>query len=153
MSVDKPDKREGAGHALPGGFELLDHTGEVGVSATGRDLREAFAQAARGMFSIIVELEDVEEIEEWEVQVEAPDIEALLVAWLNELIYRFETHGTLFRRFRVLELNETNLRATCSGEQANPQKHRFKTDIKAATYYMLKVEPGEPSRVQVILDI
>ena len=105
------------------------------------------------MFSIIVELEDVEEVGEWEVQVEAPDIEALLVAWLNELIYRFETHGTLFRRSRVLELNETNLRATYSGEQANPQKRRFKTDIKTATYYMLKVEPGEPSRVQVILDI
>ena len=136
-----------------GGFELLDHTSEVGVSATGRDLKEAFAQAAQGMFSIIVESEDVEEVLEREVQVEAPDIGALLVAWLNELIYRFEAEGTVFKGFQVVELTDTRLRATCWGEQANPRKHRFKTDVKAATYHMLEVEPGEPSRVQVILDI
>ena len=44
-----------------GGFELIDHTADVGILATGKDLQEAFAYAAQGMFSVIVELEDVAE--------------------------------------------------------------------------------------------
>ncbi len=136
-----------------GGFELLDHTSEVGVSATGRDLKEAFAQAAQGMFSIIVESEDVGEVLEREVQAEAPDIGALLVAWLNELLYYFDAENMLFARFEVSELGETRLEARAYGEKVDGSRHRLKTGIKAATYHMLEVESGNGARVQVLFDV
>ena len=72
-----------------GSFEILEHTGEIGILARGRTPSEVFAEAARGMFSFIVDLGAVEERDVRRVEVEATDLEALLVEWLNELTYRF----------------------------------------------------------------
>ncbi|MBI2861886.1 MAG: archease, partial [Chloroflexi bacterium] len=88
-----------------------------------------------------------------EVEVKATDWGALLVEWLNELLFIFDTEQLLLRRFQVLELNDQKLRANCFGERVVPQRHHLKLAIKAATYHQLQVEVGDPCRVQVILDI
>ena len=41
-------------------FEILNHTADVGIIAYGADMKEAFANAAKGLFSLITELDDVE---------------------------------------------------------------------------------------------
>ena len=135
------------------GFKIIDHVSEIGVEATGHDLKEAFASAALGMFSIIVELESVEAREKIEVEVEAPNQEDLLVAWLNELIYRLEGQNMVFCKFDVAELTGIRLKALCWGEKADQARHRFKTGVKSATYHALKVENGRPAMVRVVLDI
>lgn len=135
------------------GFKIIEHVSEAGVEATGRDLRKAFANAALGMFSIIVELETVEPKENVQVEVEAPNREDILVSWLNELIYRFEAQSWVFCKFEVMELTDTHLKAKCWGEKADEHKHRFKTGVKSATYHALKVQKGRPAKVQVVLDL
>lgn len=135
------------------GFRILEHTADVGVAACGEDLREAFANAARGLTNVIADLEAVQEREERRVQVSAPDLEGLLVAWLGELIYLFDVEHLLFRRFQITELTDTSLTARCFGEQADPARHRVKMGVKAATYHQLQVVSGPPSRIQVYLDI
>ena len=134
-------------------FEVFDHTADVGVRATGDTLAEAFAQAARGMFSIITDLETVRPAESRQVEVTAPDIEALLVNWLNELLYLFEAEGLLLVDYSIHSLGDTELSATCAGEQVDPERHPIKTGVKAATYHSLEIRQGRQCRVQVILDI
>ena len=68
---------------MKGSFEFMDHTADVSVVAWGEDLREAFAQAALGLFALVVEIEGVREEEVRAIEVTAPDREALLVAWLK----------------------------------------------------------------------
>ncbi len=75
-------------------FEILEHTADVGIVAYGSDMKQAFANAAKGLFSIITELDDVEETGHRDIALTAPDRESLLVAWLNELIYLFDTENT-----------------------------------------------------------
>jgi hypothetical protein len=41
--------------------------------------------------------------------VEAPDREALLVAWLNHLLYLYDVDGFLGRDFDILELQDDRL--------------------------------------------
>ncbi len=135
------------------GFKIIEHVGEVGVEASGRNLKEAFATAAQGMFSIMVELNSVEAKEKVEVEVKAPNQEDLLVAWLNELIYRFEAQSWVFCRFDVVELTDTHLKAACWGEKADEARHHFKTGVKSATYHALMVDKGKLVTVKVILDI
>ena len=136
------------------GFELLDHTADVGVLARGETMGEAFAQAALGMVSVMTDLEGIEAREEREVEVEATDREALLVAWLTEFIYLFGVEGFLPRRIDVLEISETRIRAQCSGEKLDPSRHTVQTEVKAATYHMLEVtEKDGLWQVRVILDI
>jgi SHS2 domain-containing protein len=135
-------------------FEFIEHTADIGLVAYGADMKQVFANAARGLFSLITELDRVSEKKKHDVQITAPDREALLVNWLNELIYLFEAKGIQFSRFEITDLTDTQLRATVYGEKINLKKHRLKTQVKAATYHMLKIEQNEGGwKGQVIFDM
>jgi len=134
-------------------FDILDHTADVGIIAYGASLNQAFANAARGLFSIITDLDDVEEALSRDIEVTAPDQESLLVAWLNELIYRFDVENILFNRFDIAQLDSTRLKARAYGEKVDSSRHKLKTGVKATTYHMLKVEKTNGYQVQVLFDI
>ncbi len=139
-----------------GSFQILEHTGEIGILAYGNTAVQAFSQAARGMFSFMIDLDAVEEHEVRHVEAEGPDIEALLVAWLNELIYLFDVEGLVFKSFHVQEMDDTHLKALCYGERLDVERHRFSIGPKAATYHMLEVKKESEAsgwRARVILDI
>ncbi len=133
-------------------FEILPHTADVGIIAYGSDMAEAFSNAARGMFSLITELDRLGETERRDTHLTAPDRESLLVAWLNELIYLFDVENIIFRKFDITLLGETELKATSYGDKVD-HKHQLKMGIKAATYHMLKIEENNGIRVQVLFDI
>jgi SHS2 domain-containing protein len=134
-------------------FEILNHTADVGIIAYGADMKQAFANAAKGIFSLITELDDVEEVLHRDAELTATDEESLLVEWLNELIYQFDTEGIIFKRFDITQLDNTRLKARGYGERINRARHKLKMGVKAATYHMLKVERGDGCRVQVLFDI
>lgn len=134
-------------------FEILDHTADVGIIAYGNDTSEAFANAAKGLFSLITELDDVSEIEYRDIELTAPDQESLLVAWLNELIYLFDAEQMLFKRFDITQLSPTHLKARSYGHKVDSAKHKLKIGVKAATYHLLKIEKSNGCKVQVLFDI
>ena len=134
-------------------FEIIDHTADVGVVAYGDNIGQAFGNAARALFNLITELDSVAEVVYRDIELSATDEESLLVEWLNELIYLFDTENIVFKRFDVTVLPNASLRARSYGEKVNRLRHRLKTGVKAATYHMLRVEKGNGCRVQVIFDI
>ncbi len=133
-------------------YKLIEHTADTGLIAYGKNLPEAFGNAAYGMFSIIAELDNVRETESRRIDVSGDDPESLLFEWLNRLLYYFDVDMLLFKRFEVKLLPENRLKAICYGEKYDPLLHRLKTGIKSATYHMLRVD-GEKNEVQVILDV
>ena len=133
-------------------FELIEHTADMGLAAYGKDLAEAFAHAAYGMFSIIAELDGVKEAEQRQVEIKEDDMEGLLFEWLNSLLYYFDVETLIFKRFDIMEFGEGRLKAVCYGEKYDASRHRLKTGIKSATYHMLEVD-GKKNRVQVIFDV
>ena len=134
-------------------FDIVNHTADVGIMAYGTDIKQAFANAAKGLFSLITELDDVEETLYRDIKITATDKESLLVEWLNELIYQFDAENIIFKRFDITELNNTRLKARSYGEKVDQSKHRLKTAVKAATYHLLKVDKDDGYKVQVIFDI
>jgi len=134
-------------------FEFIDHTADVGIIAYGATIKQAFANAAKGLFSLITELDDIEEVLHRDIEVTTTDKESLLVEWLNELIYLFDAENIIFKRFDITELNNTRLKARNYGEKVDYSKHKLKTGVKAATYHMLKVNKDDGYQVQVIFDI
>ncbi len=134
-------------------FEIINHTADVGIIAYGADLSQAFANMAKGLFSLIADLDSVEEVLHRDVELSATDEESLLVEWLNELIYQFDTEGIIFKRFDIIQLDSTRLKARGYGEKVDKSRHKLKMGVKAATYHMLKVDKGEGGRVQVLFDI
>jgi SHS2 domain-containing protein len=139
---------------MPKAYRTFNHTADIGLQAYGSDLPEAFTSAARGMFSIITDLRRVGCGTRQEVEVTASDQEALLVEWLNELLFRFDSEQMLFKQFIIKEFTDTKLKAVCCGEKADRRRHLLKCGIKAATYHMLKIGPGKAGyRIKIILDI
>ena len=134
-------------------FEIIDHTADVGIIAHGVDMKQAFANAATGLFSLITDLDIVKETLCRDIEVTATDKESLLVEWLNELIYRFDTENIIFKRFDITELNDTRLKGRSYGEKVDNSRHELKTGVKAATYHMLKVDKNDGCKVQVLFDI
>jgi len=136
-------------------YEPLEHTAEAGVIARGATLAEAFANAAEGMYALVLELDGVAEREVREVALEGDGHEALLVDWLLELVFLTETEGLVFRRFQVDELSETRLRARAWGERFDPERHRsHNVMVKAVTQYLLEIARENGGyRVQVLFDI
>ncbi|MDP3878859.1 MAG: archease [Dehalococcoidales bacterium] len=134
-------------------FEIIDHTADVGIIAYGADIKQAFANAAKAMFSLITELDDIDEVLHRDVEVVSSDRENLLVAWLNELIYLFDVENILFKRFDIARLNQTQLKARVYGEKVDNVRHKVKLGIKAATYHMLKIEKENGVKAQVVFDI
>ncbi|MBN1189875.1 MAG: archease [Dehalococcoidales bacterium] len=136
-------------------FELIGYTADVGIRATGTDLARAFCHAADGMFSLITDREKIEEAGSCDISVDASDRESLLVAWLNELVFLFETEQWLFKRYHIDELTENSLKARCYGEKIDKSRHDLKREIKSATYHRLKIEkmPDGGYEARVLLDI
>jgi SHS2 domain-containing protein len=140
--------------AMKKAFEILDHTADIGIIAYGADVEELFSNAALALFSLITELESIEEKLHHNLKVSSEDRDSLLVEWLNELIYFFDTKHILFKRFDIESLTHNELQATCHGEGFDPMKHKIKRGIKAATYHMLKLDKNSDGyKAQVILDI
>ena len=133
-------------------FRIIEHTADTGLVAYGRQLEETFANAAVGMFSIMTDLRKVREKEARVVELAEEDMEGLLFAWLNELIYLFEVDRLLCRRFVVEELEERRLKAICYGEKIDLKRHNLKIGIKSATYHLLRVD-RERHRARVIFDV
>ena len=133
-------------------FRLIEHTADTGLVAYGKNLAEAFANTAYGLFSLIVEPNNIMEKESLKVTVQAQDMEGLLFNWINELIYIFEVKHLLLKSFIITEFTGQSLEATCWGEKYDPSRHQLKTGVKSATYHMLKVD-REKNRVQIIFDV
>ena len=134
-------------------FEIINHTADVGIRAYGVDISQAFANAARALFSLITELDDVAEVLYRDIELTAPDEESLLVEWLDELIYLFDVENVVFKRFDITELSSTRLKARSYGEKVDSLRHKLKVGVKAATYHMLKIDRGDGCQVQILFDI
>jgi SHS2 domain-containing protein len=135
-------------------FDLIEHTADIGIVVYGKDLNETFANAAFALFSLITEPSQVKPAIRQNITLTASDREALLVRWLNELIFYFETERFLFARFDIAVLTATDLQAECYGERIDPSRHTLKKGVKAATYHLLSVTRNNQGyRAQVIFDI
>ncbi len=135
-------------------YELLDHTADIGIIVHGVELPETFGNAAYAMFDILTNIDEVKETGRFDIQVSASDVEELLVTWLDELLYRYETERVIFKRFVIEDMDETSLRATAFGEKIDPLRHEIKLEIKSVTYHQLKVEKTDDGwKAQVIFDV
>ncbi len=135
-------------------FHILEHTADVGFEAYGATREEAFANAARALIHLIVDLESVAPREEVRIQVEGRDPASLLVNWLSEILYLWDAEGWLFRDFEVRSFQDHSVSAVARGEKFDRARHQAKLLVKAITYHQLALE-GTPEgwRARVYVDI
>jgi SHS2 domain-containing protein len=123
-------------------YQYFDHTGDIGVVLSGRTVDELFASAAAAFSDSITPLAGIEPRRPEELDVAAPELDLLLVDFLSELLYRFDTRGWLTREAQV-EVREQDggweLQGTLLGEKQDPARHPVRVLIKAVTYHTLAI--------------
>ena len=135
-------------------YTQLPHTADIWIRARGRDLPELFANAGFAFFDLTAELANVVEKDGQVIRAQAADRELLLIAWLGELLYHFDALHFIFKRFDIIELDDTHVVARAFGEKCDRSRHRLRTEIKAVTYHQLAVEQvGDHWEASVIFDI
>ena len=135
-------------------YELFDHTADVGLRVMAPDLARVFSEAAEGLFSVIVEeIPQGVSSRRLDFRLEAESVEFLLVDWLSELLYVFDTKHLLLDAFEV-DLRGTSLRATALARPLDEKRDRLLHEVKAVTYHGLRVEATEGGWLaELILDI
>ncbi len=135
-------------------YEMIDHTADIGIRVFGKDIAEVFSNSAYAMFDILTDPEKVEKKESYNVQVSANNIEQLLVKWLDELLFRYETERVIFGEFVINEIDDTHINAMVIGEKIDRNRHEIKTEIKNVTYHQLQIRKTDGDwEAQVIFDV
>ncbi len=136
------------------GFDILEHTADVGVRGWGGSIEEAFRQATLGLLDIVGAWRPHadEAGERLAISVEGRDLGSVLVDWLGEVLYLQDTRDVVIRSFEVEEV--AGDRAEGWVELSRRPAEIEGTAVKAITYHQLSVEErGGGWTVTVYLDI
>jgi SHS2 domain-containing protein len=118
-------------------WEHFPHDADVGVQGWGTTAAQAFEQAAYALTAVITHAEVKPQLLV-RVRCEAPDLELLLVEWLNAIIYEMAVRKMLFGRFAV-RIDDGRLEGTLWGEPVDVERHAPACEPKGATYTALRV--------------
>lgn len=137
-----------------GDFSVGPHSADLELTFRAGTLKELFAAAARSTLDYIVPGPGRGRRATRVVELEAPGREELLVAWLNEVLYRLEVEGVKYDRYRFRSLGRRRLKAEISGAGLDLARRAAGPGIKAATYHNLVVEKtGGAWEARVIFDL
>lgn len=139
-------------------YEFLEHTADAYIAAYGKDLIEAFENAALAMYDVMTQVEKVASSTENTIKTEGTDEYSLLYNWLEALLVKSEIDGMLYSKFKISCLQKTQrgyrLKARVWGEKFDSKKHLQKVGVKAVTYHRMEIveKPGKTC-LKFILDI
>ena len=141
-------------HPLHKGYIFFDHTADIGIRATAPTLRELFLAMAQGLVELIAEDSRLSPLQARPIHLTAPDADALLLAWLQELLFWFSTDRFLPVVYALDEVSPTSLRGTVRGDVFDPTRHAQGREVKAITRHRLSVRQEAGGwRGEVIVDI
>jgi len=139
-------------------WEHFGHGADIGVRGIGRTIGESFEQAAIALTAVMTDPTKVFARREIRVERTAGDREALLVEWLNALVYEMAVRSMIFSRFEVgIEMtNEGDrLHGLAWGEEIDVARHEPAVEVKGATYTSLFVgqDPDGAWVAQCVVDV
>ena len=136
-------------------YKFLDHATDAFVEVTAKDLKEAFLVAADAVIDLTIDKNRVEEKEEREFSSQGKDLRYLLFSWLEELTFVLITEGFAIKRieFDIEQNSGYFIRAKAFGEPLDLKKHNFKVEIKAPTFYEMKIEQNKGVFMRFLLDL
>lgn len=136
-------------------YQTFEHTADVGVRGIGKTFEEALQEAAKAMFSVMLNIKKVKPAKSVKVEVDIKGLDKsqILVEWLNRLVAEKDISMMAFSKFKV-QIKGNKLIGTAWGEKFDPKKHESEVEVKAATYSQLKVgKKNNKWVVQCIVDV
>jgi len=128
--------------------EWRSHTAEIELAVDAASPEQVLVEAAQALAELISLGRDGEP-QNLHVAIDAADLGALLVEWLEELIFLADTKGFVPERVNDLELRGASLTATLVGRRGPVEPL-----VKAATYHGLRFACHDGVwQARVVLDV
>ncbi len=139
-------------------YKYLDHGADIGLEVTSNKLEELFGETGQAIFSLMVDIDQIQEEESLELELSGSDLEDLLYEWLSELLSLSNLKGQVYGKFSNLNITETSsgysLEGAAEGEKIDPEKHELGTEVKAVTYQGLEINQTEDGwRCRFVVDV
>jgi SHS2 domain-containing protein len=139
-------------------IRMLDHTADVGFELEAPSLEALFDEARRALLMTLFERPPESGEEGNSVQLTAPDLETLLVRWINELVFLIQGDGFVpvhsHVGIGVSGEEDFSLEASLTGAPLDLEGHGWQGEIKSATFHGLDVRQGNAGwQARVILDV
>lgn len=131
-------------------FEEIQHTADWAIRVNAVSPEALFACCAEGMYSLLkVNSRIVEPARIEKIRLNGVDLESLLVSFLSELLFFYETKKTVFTRMN-LRIQSNQL----EGELVGDTIESIQEEIKAVTYHQMKIEQNPQGlSVTVVFDV
>ncbi|NIM90796.1 MAG: protein archease [Candidatus Aminicenantes bacterium] len=137
-------------------YEFIAHTADAKFRAFGRDLEEAFSNAALATASLMWDWKKVEKGTRCEIKVEGKDLKQLLCSFLEEIIYLLDSEMFLLGSVDKVKIkkkgNHFTLEALFKGDKYS-DKYKIFGEVKAITYNEMEIKEDRPVTLQVVVDV
>jgi len=136
-------------------YRFLEHTADVLFEAYGSTFEAALENAAEAMFGVMSHTDKLKEERSFKVAEHADSLENLVVFTLSEILSESEIQKVLPKRFKVESIAQKDGEFVLNGEVFGGEWEgkKVKTEIKAVTHHLLKVEKNDRVSIRVLLDI
>jgi len=132
-----------ATNRLERGFRFHEHTADITIECWAPSLVEAFEEAARATFEVILNPTTVAASETVDLSVRGIDLEELLVEWVGTLIAMIDINDQFYSKFEIDEISRESdgymLKGRAFGERIDLDRHITRTEVKAMTYADMKI--------------
>ena len=142
------------------GFELFQHTADMGIRVTAASCSGLVYPAAQGLYAIIGELVPEQGAAQTALfSFSSDDAAELLRDYLAELLYYFDHDRMMATGVRVLNFTAEKLEVEAVMEPVDPARSLFCREVKAVTYHNLSLvektldQENPLFQAEVIVDI
>lgn len=141
-------------------IRTFDHTADVGFEVSKATTPGTlFDEARRALLATMFERPPENGEKEEPVRLSGPDLETLLVRWLNELVFLVQDLGFVPTGAEEVRIEHTGdggytLEARLAGTPLDTEGYGWQGEIKSATFHELHVtQESDGWRARVILDV
>ena len=131
------------------GFRERPHTADWELEVWAPDPASLLAKSAEGMFALMNIVPDDGCLEERSLELDASDLEGLLVAFLSDLLYILDRENQMCRPVSIsLDGYHLSVRLACAGVISRAR------EIKAVTWHNLAIhQTDDLLRVAIVFDV
>lgn len=130
-------------------FTEMEHTADVKMRVEAGRLDELFSEAAKAMMHIMYGAPGSDGISR-PIQVKAPDLVALMHAFLSEILYVTDAEGLVISGAFV-RVTGTSVEGQLTGEPFRAEKHRGGREIKGISLSGLQIIREEDTYIMEVL--
>ena len=141
------------------GYEFLNHPADVWVHAWGKTFEEGIENCVYALMETMFEGNIIDNKITREIIIEENTKGSLLVAFLSEFLYIFDTEYLIFNHVKIDPIvknssGKLEIHAVGQGEVFDPSKHTPDIEVKAITYSYLEInEEKKRTDIKIVYDI